>query len=136
MSMQKVMLKLKKVVVDRTDTKNNKFYMTIHYEENGVLDQVKKIYDFEETSDDFAENVIREIKDRTRQKLCRYDDDDDPLCNYAMVVMEEKEEGQQQEKLASAIKRLKEKVKNFKSLRMSTDYINKYQELSTLQVEL
>lgn len=134
--MQKVMLKLKKVVVDRTDTKNNKFYMTIYYEENGSLNNVKKTYDFGQTTDEFAESLIREIKEATRQRVCGSGDDDDPLCNYALVMMEEKEEGQQQEKLASAIKRLKEKVKNFKSLRMSTDYINKYQELSTLQAEL
>lgn len=134
--MQKVMIKLKKVIVDKTDTKNNKFYTTIYYEENGALGHIKRIYDFDETSDMFAENTIAEIKNMTRQKLCTNDDDDDPLCNYALVMMEEKEEGQQQEKLASAIKRLKEKVKNFKSLRMSTDYINKYQELSTLQAEL
>lgn len=134
--MQKVMVKLKKVVVDRTDTKNNKFYMTIYYEEGGVLNQIKKVYSFEETSDAFAEITIAEIREKTRQKLCNSEDDDDPLCNYALVMMDEKEEGQQQEKLASAVKRLKEKVKNFKSLRMSTDYINKYQELSTLQAEL
>jgi len=134
--MQKVIVKLKKIVVDKTDTKNNKFYMTIHYEENGVLNHIKKVYDFGETSDAFSEMAIAEIKKKTREKFCQGEDEDDPLCNYSLVMMDEKEEGQQQEKMASAIKRLKEKVKNFKSMKMSTDYINKYQELSTLQAEL
>ncbi len=134
--MQKVILKLKKIVVDKTDTKNNKFYMTIFYEEGGVMQQIKKVYDFEQTTDDFADNLIREIKEVTRKKMCSDDNEDDPLCNYVLVMMDEKEEGQQQEKLASALKRLKEKVKNFKSLKLSADYINKYQELSTLQAEL
>ncbi len=134
--MQKVMIKLKKLIVDNTDTKNNKFYLTVYYEENGTMKFIKKTYNFEETSDAFAEKLIREIKELARQRLSRYEDDDDLLSNYSNVLLEEKEEGQQQEKLASAVKRLKEKVKNFKSLRMSTDYINKYQELSTLQAEL
>ncbi|MFH1211282.1 MAG: hypothetical protein V1645_05215 [archaeon] len=134
--MEKVMIKLKKLIVDQTDTKNNRFHMTIYYEESGRTGQIKKVYNFEESSDFFAEKAINEIKQQTRQRICGDDDDDDPLCNYALVMMEEKEEGQQQEKLASAVKRLKEKVKNFKSLKMSTDYINKYQELSTLQAEL
>jgi hypothetical protein len=134
--MEKVMIKLKKLIVDQTDTKTNKFYITIYYKQGGSINQIKKVYDFGETTDSFAEKVINEIKEATRQRLCLDEDDDDPLCNYALVMMEEKEEGQQQEKLASAVKMLKEKVKNFKSLRMSTDYINKYQELSTLQVEL
>jgi hypothetical protein len=134
--MQKVMIKLKKVIVDRTDTKNDKFYLTVYYEENGILGQIKKVYNFCETSDMFARMAIQEIKENVRQRFSRDDDDDDPLGNYAMVMMEEKEEGQQQEKLASAIKMLKEKVKTFKSMKMSTDYINKYQELSTLRAEL
>ncbi|MEM4245315.1 MAG: hypothetical protein QXR60_03885 [Candidatus Nanoarchaeia archaeon] len=134
--MQKVVIKLKKIVVDKTDTKNNKFYLTIFYDESGVMQQIKKVYDFEQTTDDFADKLIKEIKEEARKRVCVEEDDDDPLCNYALVMMDEKEEGQQQEKLASALKRLKEKVKNFKSLKLSSDYINKYQELSTLQAEL
>jgi len=134
--MQKVMVKLKKLIVDRTDTKNNKFYMTIYYEENGNMNKIRKIYDFNQTTDSFAEAVINEIKQKTREKYCIQEDDDDPLCNYVNVLMIEKEEGQQKEKLAGELKRLKEKVKNFKSMKMSTDYINKYQELSTLRADL
>ncbi len=135
--MQKVIIKLKKLIVDNADTKNNRFYLTVYYEENGTMRYITKTYDFGETSDAFAEKLIREIKELARQRLSAgYEDDDDPLSNYSNVLLEEKEEGQQQERLASAVKRLKEKVKNFKSLRMSTDYINKYQELSTLQAEL
>lgn len=134
--MKKVIVKFKKIVVDRTDTKNNRFDMTVFYEEDGVLNQLRKLYDFDESTDLFAEKLIKETKEKVRAKLCDGMDDDDPLCNYVLVMLDEKEEGQQQEKLASALKRLKEKVKNFKSLKMSTDYINKYQELSTLQAEL
>ncbi len=134
--MQRVMVKLKKLIVDQTDTKNNKFYLTVYYEENGNMNQIKKAYDFNQTTDSFAEALIKEIKQKTMEKYCTEEDEDDPLCNYVNVMMTEKEEGQQQEKLAGELKRLKEKVKNFKSMKMSTDYINKYQELSTLRADL
>lgn len=135
-NMQKVVVKFKKIVVDRTDTKNNRFDLTVFYEENNTLGQIKKVYNFEETTDAFTEKMIREVKEKVRQKYNLDEDEDDPFSNYTNVLLDEKEEGQQQEKVSSALKRLKEKVKNFKSLRMSTDYINKYQELSTLQAEL
>lgn len=136
--MQKAVLKLTKLIIDKADTRANKFYFTLKYLENNKEEnQIRGVYDFSESIDDFAEKVIRDIKRNTQKKISNYiDDEDDPLGSYVNVLMDEKDEGLQQDKLAREIKRLKEKVKNFKSSSMSTEYIKKYQELSTLQADL
>lgn len=136
--MQKVVLKLTKLIIDKADTRDNKFYFTLKYLENDREEnQIKGVYDFSEPIDDFAEKVISSIKRNTQKKISSYlEDEDDPLGGYVNVLMDEKEEGLQQDKLAREIKRLKEKVKNFKSSSMSTEYIKKYQELTTLQADL
>lgn len=131
--MVKVVLKLKKVFVKKFESAKNSVDIDIEYFEDEKLNNVSKKFNLDESSLLFAKNFLTEIK---KQSRITYNlDNDESFENFVNVVFDEEEIGYTEERFATGLNRIKERIRSFRSIKSYDNYINKYHDLSNYSIE-
>lgn len=134
--MEKVVLKFKRIEVNKVDTRNNVLQMSFFFDENGVEMKYSKNCPMEQDVDNFVNTLINEVKAQAHERHAVIVDDDDFLSYHLNVVMDEAEPGLTKDKLANAIRRFKDKVRGFRSISKSDGYMEHYQSLIGLKANI
>jgi hypothetical protein len=134
--MEKVTLKFKRIEVTKVDTRNNVLEMAFFYDENGKEFKHTKNYSLEADVDGFVNTLINEVKTKTHERNAVIVDDDDFLSFHLNVLLDENEPGLTKDKIANAVRRFKDKIRGFRSLRSSENYIDHYQSLIGLKANI
>lgn len=134
--MDTVKLKFTRINVDKVDTRENVLEMSFFYEENGKEMKHKKNYRMEDDVDSFVNTLITEVKLKSHERNAVLVDDDDFLSYHMNILMDEPEPGITKEKISNTLKRFKDKIRGFRSLRSSENYIQHYNELIGLKSTL
>ena len=76
------------------------------------------------------------MKKRSSERF-RSIEEDNFLSGYVNVLVEEKDDGIAQEKIAHAVRKFKEQVKNLRTMSYSKDYVQRFHQLSSgMEVEI
>ncbi|MBU2589460.1 MAG: hypothetical protein KKA65_02950 [Nanoarchaeota archaeon] len=134
--MQNIIIKFKRIEVIKADLRNHTLHFGIHYDEDEKPMYFKKIYDLRENVDSFVHKLISDIKMKCRKENTMPIDDLDFLNHYTNILIHQKGDGQQIEKIANAVKRFKDKVRNLNSFGRHESYIQKYNEFIGLKANL
>lgn len=134
--MEKLTLKFKRIEVTRVDTRNNVLEMLFYYDENGAEKSYRKNHPVDEDVDTFVNRMIHEVKAKAHERHAVVVDDDDFLSYHLNVLIDEKEPGITRDKIANAIRRFKDKVRSFRSMKSSEGYMTHYHELIGLKANI
>jgi len=127
-------IKVKKVQVNKYDTRKNSLDLTFIYLEGDKQYSVKKDFNINENSMLFVKNLLQEIKKSAKVKYNL--DNDESFDNIVNVIFDEVEDGDTEEKLMTVIDRLKEKAKGFKKIRSADNYLDKHYEINNLVIDI
>lgn len=131
--MQVVKVRFKRVEVTKIDTMHNELHLNFVFEEGVVERSVKKTIDLrDDNTSSFVRNVYSDIRNSVAANL----DSDDPWESMVSVAFVEKDNEGMEDRLSVAVKRLKEKIKNFRSNRSSEGYLNRWSDMKELKIEL
>ena len=131
--MQVVRVKFKRVEVLKIDTMHNALHLNFVFEEGGIERSVKKNIDLR---DDNTSSFVRGVYSDIRGSVSTALDSDDPWENLINVVFVEKNNEDMEDRLSVAVKRLKEKIKNFRTNKTSDGYLNRWSDMKELKIEL
>ena len=132
-SMQKILLKFKSIEAKPEINKSN-LRLFIRYEENGILKTSEKVLLADDSIEKFVPNFLRELKSSLKNKYSG--NSDDILEGFVNVVIDESDEGESEEKIVNGLKRLRERLRGFKSIKSADNYMNKFYDMSKLEVKL
>lgn len=131
--MAKVVLKLKRLKIKKYDSARNNVDIDIEYLENDKLNTVNKKFGLDESSLLFAKNFLTEIK---KQAKVKYNlNFNEPFDNFVNVILGEEEIGYTEERLATCLNRIKERIRSFKSIKSYDNYINKFHDISNYSID-
>ncbi len=134
--MEKLTLKFRRIEVTRVDTRGNVLEMLFFYDENGAGKSYRKSHPMVEDVDTFVNRLIHEVKARAYEQNAVMVDDNDFLSYHLNVLIDEKEPGVTKDKIANAIRRFKDKVRSFRSMKSSEGYMTHYHELIGLKASI
>ncbi|MFH1066002.1 MAG: hypothetical protein V1734_05850 [Nanoarchaeota archaeon] len=134
--MEKVTLKFRRIEVTKVDTRENVLEMAFFYDENGRDFKHAKNYPLDADVDSFVNTLIHEVKTKSHERHAVIVDDDDFLSYHLNVLLDENEPGLTKDKIANAIRRFKDKVRSFRSLKKSDGYIDQYRSLIGLKASI
>lgn len=134
--MEKVVLKFKRIEVNKIDTRENVMHMSFYFDENGAEMKYSRNYPFEMDVDNFVSTLINEVKTKAHERHAVIVDDDDFLSYHLNVLIDEAEPGLSKDKIANAIRRFKDKVRSFRSISKSDGYMEHYQSLIGLKASV
>lgn len=134
--MEKVILKFKRIEVNKIDTRNDQMLMSFFFDENGTEMKHSKSYPMDQEVDNFVNTLINEVKTKAHERHAVIVDDDDFLSYHLNVLIDEAEPGLSKDKIANAIRRFKDKVRSFRSIRKSDGYMDHYQSLIGLKASV
>ena len=131
--MQRVLLKFKSISA-KSDILKNSLRLTINYDENNIQSAVEKVILADDNVDDFVSKLVKELRSSIKSKHTITSEN--PLDNFVTVVLDEDDVGEAEEKIANGIKKLRDKVRGFKSVKSADNYMNKFFDVSMLEVRL
>ncbi|HII16200.1 MAG TPA: hypothetical protein HA362_07900 [Nanoarchaeota archaeon] len=134
--MGKVILKFKRIEVGKVDTRNNVMELFFCFDENGREMKHRKSYPLDMDVDNFVNSLINEIKVKSHERNAVVVDDDDFLSYHMNILIDEPEPGVAKDKIANALRRFKDKVRSFRNIRQSDNYITHYNELVGLKADI
>jgi len=131
--MQRVLLKFKSISA-KSDILKNSLRLTINYDENNIQSAVEKVILADDNVDDFVSKLVKELRSSIKSKHTITSEN--PLDNFVTVVLDEDDVGEAEEKIANGIKKLRDKVRGFKSVKSADNYMNRFFDVSRLEVRL
>ncbi len=131
--MQRILLKFKSIEA-KPDLPRNKINMKIIYDENSMPKMIEKVISYDDNIESFVNNLVKDV--RSAAKMNCKTDLKDPFGGFVTVVFDESDIGETEEKLIAGIRKLKNNIKNFKNIRSVDNYIDKFHEVSRLEVKL
>lgn len=131
--MQVVKVRFKRIEVLKIDTKNNEMHLNFVFEQGGIEHSIKRVVDLR---DDNTPSIVKGVYSDVREALSSLTDTEDPWENLTSVVFVEKSNEDMEDRLSVAVKRLKDKIKNFRSNRTSDGYLNRWSDMKELKIEL
>ena len=131
--MQVIKVRFKRVEVLKIDTMRNALHLNFIFDEGGVERSIKNVIDMR---DDNTSSFIRGVYSEVRSSASQLLDSDDPWENLRSVVFVEKDNEDMEDRLSVAVKRLKDKIKNFRSNKTSDGYLNRWSDMKELKIEL
>ncbi len=141
--MHKIQIRFKRIEVVKVDLNRNLFDLLFVYNENDEEKQLQKRFLFDTDLPYMVKHLVSEIKLNAKKdystKLMKELDDDNILVNFMHVVLEESEPGEAEAKLVNSIKRLISNVKSFKNVKSANnymDYMQDYNQLGKMRLEL
>jgi len=134
--MENIILKFKRIEVVKVDLRNKALHLGVYYNEDEKQMYFKKIYDLRENVDTFVHKLISDIKRQCRKENTMPIDDLDFLNHYTNILIHQRGDGQTIEKIANAIKRFKDKVRNLNTFDRHESYIQRYNEFIGLKANL
>ena len=141
--MHKIKIRFKRIEVVKVDVNSNYFDLLFVYNENEKERQIQKRFLFDIDLPYMVHNLVSEIKLKAKKEystnLMRELEDDDILVNFMHVVLDESEQGEGELRLLNGIKKLKDNVRNFKSVKSANnymDYMHNYTQLGRMKLEL
>ncbi len=131
--MSKVLIRLRKLQLKKYDSGKKLINIDFQYLENDKPYTINKDFNLEGSSLLFAKNVLTEIK---KQAKVKYNlNFDESFDNFVNVLLDEEEIGYTEERLATGLNRIKEKIRGFKSIQSHENYINRFHDLNNYTVE-
>lgn len=131
--MQRVLLKFKSISA-KSDILKNSLKLAIYYDENNEQKIIEKSILADDSIDDFASRLIKELRTSIKNKYAK--NSDNLLDNFVTIVLDEDDVGEAEERIANGIKKLRDKVRGFKSVKSADNYMNKFFDVSKLEVKL
>ena len=131
--MSKVILKLKSLKLKKYDSAKHIVDIDLEYLENDRSYLINKKFNLDESSLMFAKNFLTEIK---KQAKVKYNlNFDESFDNFVNILLDEEDVGYTEERLTTALNRIKERVRSFKSIRSYDNYINKFHDMSNFPMD-
>lgn len=106
----------------------------IRYTENNSPKSIEKILVADDSIEDFVVKLLKEI--RMMVKKSNQPFSDNMLNSFVNVVIDEKEIGETEERIIAGLKKLRDKVRGFRSVRSADNYMNKFFDVSRLEIKL
>ncbi|MBS3108578.1 hypothetical protein J4409_01775 [Candidatus Woesearchaeota archaeon] len=131
--MQRVLLRFKNIEA-KPDVHKNDLRLLIQYEENGLLKSIDKVLLAGDDVDKFVSNMLKDIKTSAKNKYVV--NSNDILDGFVNVVIDENDDGETEERIIGGLKRLRERLKGFKSINSADNYMNRFHDMSKLEVRL
>ena len=131
--MEEVKITIKRVSVQKFDFRNNTLYLNVDYLEDDKPQKYSNKVSLEESGLLFVKDAIFKMRNEARMR--HGIDGKDVFGNYGKVVINEKEEGQTEEKLIEAINRIRDKAKDFKRVKSAENYMNRLFEINNLKID-
>ncbi|MFH0752005.1 MAG: hypothetical protein V1914_00210 [archaeon] len=134
--MQTIKLKFTKIEVPEFERKGF-LPVRFHYEQNGEDKILEKQYGYvKEDPVAFAEDLIAEVRNKCRRNTNSNYTDDGVLSGFINVQLQEDREELTAERIANALKQLRDRIRNIKNMAHSENYMNKYVEVRGIVLEL
>lgn len=135
-SMQTIKIKFTKIEVPEFE-KKGLLPVRFHYTENGTERVLQKDFGYvKEEPLVFAEDLVAQVKHVCRKSMKPNPLDYGPLSGYVNIVIDEEREGITTEKLANALKKVRDRIRTIKGMAHADNYMNKYVEVKGLVMEL
>ena len=131
--MQKVVLKFKSIEA-KPDALKSSMKVLVHYYENNDEKVVEKVLMINEPAENFAASLMKEI--RTTAKNKDSTKSGNFLDNFVNIVVDERDIGETEEKIVAALKRLREQIRGFKNVKTADNYMNRFFDMSRLEIKL
>lgn len=134
--MQTVKLKFTRIEVPEFEKKGF-IPLKIHYKADGEERVIEKQYGYvKEDPLTFAENIIAEVKSKCRRNAKPDYTGEGILAGFVNVHLQEDRDDLTAERMANALKQLKDKMRNLRTTASSENYMNKYVEVKGIVLEL
>ncbi len=134
--MQTIKLKFTRIEAPEFEKKGF-ITLKIHYKSDGEEKSIEKQYGYvKEDPQAFAENIIAEVKSKCRKNAKPDPTEDGILAGYVHVQLQEERDDLTAERIANALKQLKDKMRNLRTTASSENYMNKYVEVRGIVLEL
>src|SRR3989344_6729085 len=135
--MQTIRLKFKTLEIPKLDFKENIADLILIYEENGVENKFSRTYPLDKNPALFTQKIMQDIKTKTKEKYSvLIEDTNEIFSTYINIILDEKDEDETETKIVNALNRIKDKLKNLRTVKTSSDYMRKYSEFSRMKVNL
>lgn len=131
--MQKVLVKLDRIEA-KPDVNKSNLKLLIHYNENNVQKTAEKTLLAEDSIDSFVSSFMKELRNSIKNAYAK--NSEKPFDSFVTVVFDESDVGEAEEDMVSALKRLRDKVRGFRSVKSADNYMNKFYDMSKLEVKL
>lgn len=131
--MKLVKVQFKRIDVLKIDTMRNSLHLNFVFSEGGIERSLNKVIDLR---DDNTNSLIRNVYADIRNSVSANSGSDDPWDGMVSVVFVEKSNEDMEDRLSVAVKRLKDKIKNFRSHKVSDGYLNRWSDMKELKIEL
>ena len=132
--MQAINIRFKNLAVSKIDNGHKSLDLTFNYLVNGNPYSLTKRYVLTDGSINFVKGVMNEIKKGVREKFSKHSDD--IIEGIVTIIFGERELGETEEKLVNGIQRIKSKLNDFKRTSYSGDYLNKFNELNSMIIDI
>jgi hypothetical protein len=131
--MGKILIKLKKIQLKKYDSLKKTVDLDIDYLENDKVNTINKKFNLDESSLLFAKNLLTELK---KQAKVKYNlNFDESFDNFVNVLLDEEELGYTEERLATGLNRIKERIRGFRTIQSHENYINKFHDLNNYSID-
>lgn len=141
--MPQIKISFKRIEVIKVDVNRNFFDLLFVYSENEEEKQLQMRFLLDTDLPYMVKHLVSEIKLKAKNnystKLMKELNDDNILVNFMHVTLDESEIGGAETKLVNGIKRLRDGVRNFKSVKSANnymDYMHRYSQLGRMVVDL
>lgn len=125
LNLNKISLVLKKLNTKNYDRKEESFDLILSLNVNGQDETISKRYKYNEKPGEMAVDFMKFVKSKYT-----YNDLSDSTLKYNIVVIDKFEETE--EKLFTFIKRINDKIKDFKNYRTSMSYFEMNNTMNSL----
>jgi hypothetical protein len=131
--MGKILIKLKKIQLKKYDSLKKTVDLDIAYLENDKINTINKKFNLDESSLLFAKNLLTELK---KQAKVKYNlNFDESFDNFVNVLLDEEDAGYTEERLATGLNRIKERIRGFRTIQSHENYINKFHDLNNYSID-
>src|SRR3989344_2900247 len=127
---EKRAIKFDSAKVTRYDRYSDTVYFDLIVKLNGIPQVLKKQFKLSESFEGLRDRMIDEVKEDFGGMNKRFDDDDDLLGSALIVMIDDYEEVE--ESLVNFFKRVKDKVRQFKSNKSADGYLNMYSSFDNI----
>jgi hypothetical protein len=133
--MQTVILKFTKVELINYDSRSNSLKLHVFFEENGKLNYIATDLHMTEDLQEFVKDFLSSIRTTYKKKYASNPIEDDILSGYVNIVLEEKEMGGMETKLINGLRKIRDSIRGFRSVKTADGYMDKYHRLRGQTIE-
>ncbi|MBS3095090.1 hypothetical protein J4231_00250 [Candidatus Woesearchaeota archaeon] len=132
--MRRIVIKFRKIEA-KPDVNKSNLKLFIHYDENNIHKISEQLLLADEQIGQFVSRFMKGLRTSIKQNNSS-SSSENFMDNFITIIVDEQEVGEAEENMVIALKKLRDKVRGFRSVKSADNYMNKFFDMSKLEVKL